>query len=70
MSSNVTIYFIGIMEYVLKYIERYTLKPEKNTFLKRVENKCAVSMSNKFSNGRALPVSLAGVFAKNMNRTT
>ena len=70
MSSNVAMYFTGIMEEVSKYIKWKTLKPEKNNFLERVENKCAVSMSNKFSNGRALPLSLPGVFAKNMNRTT
>ena len=59
MSSNVAMYFTDIMKDVLKYIEWQTLRPEKNKFLKRVENKCEVNMSkkSKFSNGRALPVS-------------
>ena len=70
MSLNVAMYFSGIMEGVSKYIEWWALTPEKNKFLKRVENKCTVNMSNKLNKGRALPVFLRGVFAKNINRTT
>ena len=72
MSSNVAMYFTGIMKDVLKYIEWQSLRPEKNNFLKRVEKKCEVSMCKKkqVQQGRALPVSLPGLFAKNINRTT